>query len=202
MTALWLAVLLSLAEPGTSHADLRQLAAAVSAYPEEQAAELLGIAWIESRWTHAPKHSHAGACGYFGALGGRYKIPSCKRLEKSAKLAAREAVRELAYWKRHCGDAYLDAWNAGWARCWDGPQAHHATCTKKCKAYSTRVRQKQAELLDELARQRAKGARRSGAGSWSTRARPLTARRGTGCGRKAIACPTRPRSAASWAPSK
>jgi hypothetical protein len=148
--ALILAVLLSLCEPGTPRADLKALAKAVAVYPADEAAELLAIAWVESRWRHAPKRSHAGACCYMGILGGRYGAPSCRRLEKSPRLCVQTARKELAYWKRHCGEAYLDGYNAGWSRCWDGPQKHRAKCTTKCRDYSRKVHAKAAEITERL----------------------------------------------------
>lgn len=78
---------------------------------------LLALMTEENNFNNT-KRSSAGACSYFQLLGGRYGHASCKALEDDPALACAEAVAELEYWEQHCGLAMLDAWNAGWKRCW------------------------------------------------------------------------------------
>jgi len=134
MTTLLLAWLLAHGVPGP-HAEA--LAPCVAEYHDP--AELLGVIYVESRYRQG-KRSHAGACSYFGLLGGRYGNPTCEALEADPALACRVAVAELAYWQRHCGRAYLDAYNGGWWKCWDRAKVKGRRCKGKCDGYAKKVR--------------------------------------------------------------
>jgi len=123
--------------------DLHDLATAVTEYPRDEALELLAVAWIETRYTG--RRSQAGACCWTGMLGGRYDNPSCEILEACASICLRYTSTELEYWRRHCGKAYLDAYNGGWRKCWTSESRKR--CTSECESYSSRVRHLE-RLLD------------------------------------------------------
>ena len=75
--------------------------------------ELVALAWRESRMKQHPPRSHAGACGAFQALGGRYGHPSCRKLEGDLFLAFQWACADLRYWKQRCGKNALQGYNSG-----------------------------------------------------------------------------------------
>ena len=63
---------------------------------------MLGVVWKESDCQNGSR-SKAGACSYFGLLGGRYGNPSCHALENDPALACRTADQELGYWRGTAG---------------------------------------------------------------------------------------------------
>jgi hypothetical protein len=135
MTTILLAWLLAHGVPGP-HAE----ALAPCIAESEDPFVMLGVMHVESRYRSGPR-SKAGACSYFGLLGGRYGNPPCEVLEAHPGVACQKAVEELRYWKRHCGEAYLDAYNGGWAKCWAGKHREQAKCRAEgCRRYGDRVR--------------------------------------------------------------
>lgn len=64
--------------------------------------------------------SKSGACCFMQLLGGRYDNASCHALFKNTSQCIAEAAVHLAYWKIHCGRAWLDAWHGGFVKCIDG----------------------------------------------------------------------------------
>jgi len=68
----------------------------------------------------------------------REPIMSCLGERPSPRMPdSRPGTRLLA---RHCGEAYLDAYNGGWAKCWSGKHKRQAKCKAEgCRRYGHRV---------------------------------------------------------------
>jgi hypothetical protein len=81
-----------------------------------------------------------------GLLGGRYGHSSCKALEADPDLCLSEAVTDLEYWERECGESYLDGWNGGWHKCWSRKVVTGKRCKGKCDSYTRKVRRYQARI--------------------------------------------------------
>lgn len=133
MTTLLFVWLLAHGVPGP-HAEA--LAPCIADSPEPYV--LLGVMHVESRY-ESGKRSGAGACSYFGLLGGRYGHSPCPVLEVHPEVACREAIQELARWKDACGDSYLDAYNGGWWKCWARENVKGRRCWGRCDSYTQAV---------------------------------------------------------------
>jgi len=128
-------VLIWLLAHGVPVVDAEAMAPCIAGYRDPVL--LIALMAEENNYSNT-KRSGAGACSYFQILGGRYDNPSCAALEADPALACATAVRELDYWHIHCGEAMLDAWNAGWARCWTNPKRKRCKA-KDCRDFTSKV---------------------------------------------------------------
>lgn len=144
MKAILLAVLLMI-EPDAPLEDLKAFVDACNG--QERCFELAAIASVETSFIRR-KTSHKGACCYLGLLGGRYGHSTCTQLEADPALCLSEGIADLEYWERACGKSYLDAYNGGWAKCWDRPKVSGRRCSGRCDSYMVKVRKRQARIKE------------------------------------------------------
>jgi len=97
------------------------------------------IGHVESKNDVLVNPNKKGFCCAMQLAGGRYGNPTCEALEADPFLCVQTAWVELEYWKRKCGEAYLDAYNGGWRKCWTRPE--RKKCEEPyCTSYGKTVR--------------------------------------------------------------
>lgn len=140
-TSLILSLLLAFNVSDTPEERLAEFAYHISQLvPADQITEILAVAYVETRF-RPDAVSPAGCVCWLQQMCGRYGKPSCEEMVKT-EVCIKEYLKDRAYWKKYCGKAWLDAYNAGWAKCWDGIgyKKHGKRCKgKACTSYSTKV---------------------------------------------------------------
>lgn len=126
--------------------------------PADQVVEILAVAYVETRF-RPDAVSPAGCVCWLQQMCNRFGKPSCKEMIRT-ETCIREYLKDRAYWQRHCGEAWLDAYNAGWVKCWAGPwyKKHRGEARKQCKgrsctSYSRKVRRTERRFYRWLERE-------------------------------------------------
>jgi hypothetical protein len=113
--------------------------------------EILAITGVESTYGQDERRSGAGACGVMGVLGGRFKAPPCYAMEAFTWLAIWAGTVRVVYFRHHCDDWALPAYNGAWTNCCGGSyyakRKDDPDRVWRCdKTYRSKVRRKAARL--------------------------------------------------------
>jgi hypothetical protein len=130
-----------------AHDGVEALEFAVAVESQTNSDELWGVSHVESRHVNG-RRSGPGACCRLGILGDRYGNPSCDYLEGHPWGCVLAAQWNLEYWRRHCGAAYLDAYNGGWYKCWTNKRRE--TCADPCEEMEDKT--ERIRCIDERCR--------------------------------------------------
>lgn len=152
-----LALLLTFNSMGTSKKDLKELAREAAKLPKEQAIEMLAVAYVESTLRPGVVSSHGCVCWLQQQCGEKHKKPSCRKMVRT-KTCVAGFLEDMKYWKKHCGEAYLEVYSQGWSACIDSPywEKHKDDPDKRwckgedCTDYSRKVHKAEKEFMQWL----------------------------------------------------